>query len=91
MAGWIASGRVLDLILVAMALEGAALVALWRASRVGVPPGALLPNLLSGMCLLLAMRAGLGGAWWGWVSLPLLAAGALHAGDLRARWRKAAR
>ena len=87
MAAWIASGRVLDVILVAMALEGAALVALWRIAGRGVAPGALLPNLLSGMCLLLAMRAGLAGAWWGWVSLPLLCAGLLHATDLRARWR----
>ncbi len=86
MAAWVASGRVLDVILLAMALEGAVLVALWQASRRGVRPGALLPNLLSGMCLLLAMRAGLGGAWWGWVALPLLAAGMLHVSDLRLRW-----
>ena len=88
MAAWFASGWVLDLILAAMALEAAVLGAMWRSSRVGVPPGALLPNLLSGMCLLLAMRAGLAGAWWGWISLPLLVAGIFHVGDLRGRWRR---
>jgi hypothetical protein len=87
-AGWIMSGRVLDLILIGMALEGAVLVAVWRVSRRGVAPGALLPNLCSGMCLLVAMRTGLTGAWWGWVSLPLLGALLFHIGDLSGRWRR---
>ncbi len=86
MSAWIASGRVLDLILLCMALEGASLTLLFRTRRQGVPPGALWPNLLSGMCLLLAMRAGLAEAWWGWVSLPLLAALAFHVADLRRLW-----
>ena len=70
-----------------MALEGAALTLLFRQRRRGVPPGALWPNLLSGMCLLLAMRAGLAGAWWGWVSLPLLGALAFHVLDLKRLWQ----
>ena len=88
MADWFASGRVLDVILAGMAVEGAALVALWRFARRGVAPGALLPNLFSGMCLLLAMRTGLGGFWWGWTSLPLLGALLLHLADLRRRWHQ---
>lgn len=87
MSAWIASGRVLDLILLGMALEGASLTLLFRTRGKGVPPGALWPNLLSGMCLLLAMRAGLAEAWWGWVSLPLLGALAFHVADLRRLWR----
>ena len=69
-----------------MALEGAALTAWHRRTGRGVAPGALWLNLLSGMCLLLAMRAGLAGAWWGWVSLALLGALAFHAADLRRVW-----
>ncbi len=88
MTAWIASGRVLDLILLGMALEAAALVALWRASAAGWRRGPA-AQPASGMCLLLAMRAGLGGAWWGWVSLPLLGALLLHGMDLRRRWRTA--
>ena len=80
----------LDLILLGMALEGASLTLLFRKRGQGVPPGALWPNLLSGMCLLLAMRAGWAGAWWGWVSLPLLGALAFHAADLRRLWCPAA-
>lgn len=87
MTEWFASGRVLDVILLGMAAEGMALAAYHRRTGRGVPPAAVLPNLLSGMCLLLAMRAGLGGAWWGWISMCLLAAGLLHAADLRRLWR----
>jgi len=87
-ADWFASGRVLDVILLGMAVEAAGLVFFHRRTRRGVPPGALLPNLLSGMCLLLAMRAGLAGFWWGWTSLSLLAAGALHGVDLWRRWQR---
>ena len=86
MAAWIASGRVLDVILAGMVLEGVLLVAIWRARRRGIAPGVLLPNLLSGMCLLLAMRAGLAGAWWGWIALPLLAALCCHLMELRRSW-----
>jgi len=87
LSAWVASGRVLDLILLGMAFEGASLTLLFRTRGQGVQPGALWLNLLSGMCLLLAMRAGLAGAWWGWVSLPLLGALAFHVADLRRLWR----
>lgn len=90
MAAWIASGRVLDFIVIGMALEGAVLVALWRKSGRGLAPDTLLPNLFSGMCLLAAMRVGLSGAWWGWICLPLLGALTFHALDLRWRWTRRA-
>ena len=87
MAELFASGRVLDLILLGMALEGLGLAAFRRATGRGVRPARLLPNLLSGMCLLLAMRASVGGAWWGWVSLALLGALAFHLVDLGRAWQ----
>ena len=76
-----------DLILIGMALEAAALGLHYRATGRGVRPARLMPNLLSGMCLLLAFRAAIGGAWWGWVSLALLGALACHLVDLRRAWR----
>lgn len=87
MAELFASGRVFDLILIGMGLEGAGLVLHYRATGRGVRPARLMPNLLSGMCLLLAMRAGVAGAWWGWVSLALLGALAFHLVDLGRAWR----
>ena len=67
--------------------EVAALVLYHRWTGRGVAPSSVLLNLASGAFLLLAMRAGLAGAWWGWVSLCLAAAGLLHAADLRRLWR----
>lgn len=86
MAELFASGRILEIILAGMALEAAGLALYHRRTGRGIAPGAFLPNLLSGMCLLLAMRAGLGGAWWGWVGLCLLGALVLHLSDLRRLW-----
>ena len=56
-------------------------------TRTQAPLGRVLPNLVSGGFLLLAVRAALGGAWWGWVSLCLLAALIGHLEDLRRAWR----
>ncbi len=86
MAELFASGLVFDLILAGMALEAIGLALFHRATGRGVRPARLLPNLLSGMCLLLAMRVGIGGAWWGWVSLSLLGALAFHLMDLGRAW-----
>jgi hypothetical protein len=82
-----ASGHIVDLILVLVGLE-AILLAIWhRRTGRGVAPSALAANLCSGAALLLAVRAALLGAWWGWVALPLLAALLAHLLDLRGRWR----
>ncbi len=86
MPEWLASGRVLDLIVAGMVLEGLGLFAYHAATGRRVAPGRLLPNLISGAFLLLAMRAALGGAWWGWVSALLLAALLGHLYDLRRAW-----
>lgn len=75
-----------DCILAGMAAEAIVLALLYIRRRRGVPPGALLPTLAAGAMLLLAMRLALAGAWWGWVSLSLLAALAGHVADLRQRW-----
>ncbi len=83
----LANGHVLDWILAGMVLEACGLAALHRLKGRGVAPGAFLPNLCSGLCLILAMRLALGGAWWGFVSLALLGALCLHVADLRRQWR----
>jgi len=87
MSAWFASGRIVDLILLLTVVEAFALVLHHRATGRGVAPGDFLGNLVSGIFLLLALRAGLVGSWWGWISLCLLAALAAHLNDLRARWR----
>ncbi len=68
---------VLDMILLAMALEAVALLA-WRRLKVM----RFLPNLCSGMALMATVRLALAGAWWGWLCLLLLLALAGHVLDL---------
>jgi hypothetical protein len=87
MSALFASGHIVDAILILVVLEAALLAAWhWRTGR-GVAPAALAANLCSGGALLLAVRAALVGAWWGWVGAALLAALVAHLADLRGRWR----
>lgn len=86
MTSLFASGRVVDLILGLIALEAVAL-AVYR-SRTG--RGLAVPRfagfLLSGAFLMLALRAALVDAWWGWIALCLGASLVAHLVDLRQRW-----
>ena len=62
MRGLVASGRIVDLILIAMIAEAAALLAYRRMTGRGLAPASVLYILLSGACLLLALRGALMGA-----------------------------
>ena len=87
MADFFASGRVVDLILVMMLIEGLALTLYHRRTGKGIPPAGLAGFLLSGFVLLLTLRAALTGAGWGWISLGLTAALFTHLTDLWLRWQ----
>lgn len=87
METWFASGRIVDVALALTALEAVAVVAYFRVTGRGIPPADFLGNLASGACLMLALRCGLTGAWWGWIALWLGAALVAHLSDLRRRWR----
>jgi hypothetical protein len=87
MSALFADGQILDWILAGMVVEAAGLAGLYAWRRTGVAPAAFLPNLASGMCVLLAMRLALGGAWWGFASAALLGALAFHVVDLAGKWR----
>ena len=87
MADLFASGRLVDFILMVVALEAAALVLVWRYARRGVAPGDLLPNLCAGAFLLLALRFTLGGGGWMPACGCLAAAGVAHLIDISRRWR----
>ena len=67
-----------DGILVLVVIEAIVLAILGRAT--------ILPNLLAGFMLLIAMRLALGDAALPWVGTSLLAAGLAHLVDLRLRW-----
>jgi hypothetical protein len=82
----IASGRIVDLIVGLMVLEGIALSAYWLARGRGIAPLDLIVNLLAGVALLVALRAALTGAGWRTIAGVLVFAGVMHVIDLARRW-----
>lgn len=87
MAEWFASGRIVDAILVLVAIEALVLLALRQRTGRGPAPAALLCNLASGAALMLAVRAALVQAHWPVVAGWMLASLAAHLGDLAPRLR----
>lgn len=81
-----ATGRILDLILILVLLEAPALLMIRRITGRGPRLGELLPTLISGALLLLAVRAALADVWWGLTALPLAGALVAHLVDLARRW-----
>jgi hypothetical protein len=84
MAGFFASGHVIDAILVLVACE-AVFLTVWGRRRVALRP--LLFNLGSGAALMLAVRGALTGAAWWTVAACLFAACVAHATELGLRLR----
>jgi hypothetical protein len=66
-------------------LEMLLLVIYRRATGRGLAAEEFVANMLSGLCLMLALRALASGAAAAWIVLPLMASGLAHAADL---WRR---
>jgi hypothetical protein len=88
MAEFFASGRVAELILLMLVLEGVALGAWHHWTGRGIALRAILPFLLAGAAFALSLRAALTGAGWPLVALPLMGAFGAHLWDIAARWRR---
>ncbi len=82
------SGHIVDFILAVMVLEAIILVSRKRVTGRGMTIIEIITGLIPGACLLLAVRAALTEAWWGWIALSLTAAGISHASDLGLRLRR---
>jgi hypothetical protein len=83
------TGRIVDLILLFVALEAVALIVYARSTaRSGIAPMGVLTNLAAGTCLLLALRCALVASPWGWTAAWLLAALFAHLADLGQRWTR---
>ncbi len=87
LADLFATGRILDVVLVVLAVGGLALWLLWSRSGRGLPPGDVLPFLLSGACLTAAFRATTLGSAWQWSAGLLALAFGVHLFELAGRWR----
>ncbi len=68
--------------------EGLALALYHRVTGRGLPPDAYALNLLSGLCLMLALRCALQGQDWFWGAGCLAASGLAHLTYLRQRWQR---
>ncbi|NNJ74716.1 MAG: hypothetical protein HKP56_06105 [Anderseniella sp.] len=81
------SGDIIDLILLIMVVEVIALL-VWRyLTGTGVAPGALLPFLAAGVCLMLAVKFALTGQDWTHVATALGGAFIFHLADVACRWK----
>lgn len=67
-------------------IEAALLLGYRRFTRRGLPAREYAANLVSGLCLMLALRAALVGSHWGVVGAWLAASGLVHGYDLWRRW-----
>lgn len=87
MTDFISSAHAVDLILAIVAVEIVVITMYWHARGRGIAPAQLLPNLLAGALLLLALRLSLSGYAWPWYTACLALAGIANVADLRQRWR----
>ncbi len=87
MIEFFSSARVVDLVLVVVSLEVLGISLYWRATGRGIAPTHLLPNLLAGAALVLALRLALSDFSWPWYTACLAVAGIANVTDLRQRWR----
>ncbi len=83
----IENGSLPRLIAGLVVLEAIVLVWLWRARGLGIAPRAVLGNLVSGACLMLAVAAALADAPWWDVAILLVLSLVGHVADLALRWR----
>lgn len=67
-------------------LEATLLLGYRRVTQRGLPAREYLANLVSGLCLMLALRSALVGSHWGFVAAWLAASGLVHGYDLWRRW-----
>lgn len=83
--------QVIDLVIAFTLIECAAL-ALWhRFTGKGVAPRDFAMNMVSGLCLMLALRGLAHDVGAAWVASCLLAAGVAHGTDILMRWRRQSR
>ncbi|MEY2688882.1 MAG: hypothetical protein RL375_3080 [Pseudomonadota bacterium] len=83
---WLAPVATLEIIAALVLVEALVLVLLHRWRGWGLAPRLLLPRLLAGLALMLALRAALLQSGWPEISLWLSVAGLAHLLDLWRSW-----
>lgn len=83
--------RSVDLVIAVTVFELAFLALHRRAAGRAIPFIDFVPNMLSGLALMFALRSAVAGAGGAALALWLSMAGAAHAVDILIRWRRASR
>jgi hypothetical protein len=83
--------QVIDLVIAFTLVECVLLALYHRVTGKGVAPRDFGMNMLSGLCLMLALHCLARDAGAAWIALFLLAAGIAHGTDIWMRWRRDAR
>ena len=78
----------LDAVIVFTVLEGLGLWLYHRLTGEGLDLSEYALNMVSGLCLMLAVRAAVSDAPWPWVTVCLSASGLAHGLDITRRWRQ---
>ena len=90
MQAWVVGGGLIDTIIAITLLEAAILLLYHHQTKRGLMPRDYLLNVLSGLCLMLALRCALAGSVWYVVATFLAAAGLAHVADIILRLRQRA-
>ena len=84
----LAGPRLIELIIAITVIEGIVLTVYFSRSGKGVAPKEFAANLLSGLCLMLALRSALIGQSGALTALFLSASGLIHAAEVWRRWER---
>ena len=90
MQAWVVGGGLIDTIIAITLLEVAILLLYHHQTKRGLMPRDYLLNVLSGLCLMLALRCVLTGSVWYFMAAFLTAAGLAHVADIILRLRQRA-
>ncbi len=82
---WVVGGGLIDTIIAITLLETAALLLYHQQTKRGLMPRDYLLNVISGLCLMLALRCAVQAGEWYFTALFLTAAGAAHVADIAQR------
>ncbi len=88
MAELFTSGLIIDGIILLVLVEIVLLGVYQCTKGNGVALTSLLPNLLSGLSLLIGIKLALNNSGWGWLAASLTVALLAHLLDLKIRWTK---
>ncbi|MEL7296132.1 MAG: hypothetical protein AAGJ86_00650 [Pseudomonadota bacterium] len=88
MQTWIENGRIVDLMLVVVAIEVCVLLAYRARTGRGLSVPAVIYNIGAGGSLMVALKLKFAGVAWHWLAVALIAALVFHVSDIAYRWRR---